>query len=297
MSTTIFRDEAARERLEHWYQRFLERIPVKTASTEIETSFGKTNLLTMGDPSKPPLVCLHSMMTSSAHLASELVALLDHFYIIAPDIPGQSVRGLPVRMPYTDDSHARWLQEILDGLSLQQVHLLGVSLGGFVARQFASAHPERVKSLVLIVPAGIVQGSLVKGFAKMAIPMIMYRIAPNEKRLRALVKHLITTWDDYWVGYLGDAFNDFTPNLKIPPLASTEELERLTMPCLVMGAEHDISFPGGKVIERVQAHIPGVQTELIRGSLHSPPTTPEFRKWLGERIGKHRQGGLYTVIE
>jgi pimeloyl-ACP methyl ester carboxylesterase len=55
------------------------------------------------------------------------------------------------------------------GLNLQQVHLLGVSLGGFVARQFASAHPGRVKSLVLIVPAGIVQGSLVKGFEKMAI--------------------------------------------------------------------------------------------------------------------------------
>jgi len=285
LENTVFKNDAARKRMEHWYRRFLERIPVKTGSTEIETSFGKTHLLTIGDSSNPPLVCLHSMMTSSAHLASELVALLDRFFIIAPDIPGQSVRGLPVRLSFTDNSHADWLGQVLDGLSLQQVHLLGVSLGGFVARQFASSHPERVKSLVLIVPAGIVQGSLVKGFAKMAIPMIMYRLSPNEKRRSALVKHLITTWDEDWVGYLGDAFNDFTPNLKIPPLASPEDLERLTMPCLVIGAEHDISFPGGKVIERVQAHIPGVQTELIRDSLHSPPTTPEFRKWLGERIG------------
>jgi 2-hydroxy-6-oxonona-2,4-dienedioate hydrolase len=98
---TIIKNKAARDRLERWYQRFLERIPVKTGSREIETSFGKTHLLTMGDPSKPPLVCLHSMMTSSAHLATELVALLDNFYIIAPDIPGQSVRGLPVRLPNT----------------------------------------------------------------------------------------------------------------------------------------------------------------------------------------------------
>lgn len=284
MSNKIFKNDDARKRMEDWYERFLERVDGKTNSIEISTSYGTNHILMTGDPSKTPLVCLHSMLTSSAHLVSELGTLLDRFYIIAPDLPGQSVRGLPIRLPYTDNSHAKWLWEILEALNLKQVYLLGVSLGGFVARQFASNNPERVKSLILIVPAGIVQGSLIKGFAKMALPMIMYKMRPTKKRLRKLVNHLITNWDEDWGRYLGDSFNDFTTNLKIPPLASDEELKKMTMPCLVIGAENDISFPGHKVIERSKKHIPNVETELIRNSRHCPPTTPEFRNWLGARV-------------
>lgn len=267
-----------------WYQRFLERVDSKTDSVEVSTSNGTNHVLMVGDSSNPPLVCLHSMMTSSAHLAAELEALIDRFYLILPDLPGQSVRGLPVHLSYKDESHAQWLLEIFDVLNLHAVPLLGVSLGGFVARQFASSYPERVTSLILIVPAGIVQGSLVKGFTKMAWPMMMYKIRPTEKRLRKLVSHLMTTWDEEWARYLGDSFNDFATNLKIPPVASDKELENLSIPCLVIGAEHDISFPGDKVIERAETLIPKVETELIKESKHSPPTTSQFRQWLGERV-------------
>lgn len=224
------------------------------------------------------------MLTGSAHILSELTVLADDFYIIAPDLPGQSAKGIPMQLSYNDDSHARWLGDILDGMNLTCTHLLGVSLGGFVARQFASQNPERVKSLSLLVPAGIAQGSLIKGFSKMAIPMMRYKFHPNEKNLRKLVKNLITTWDDDWAAYLGDAFNDFSLNLKIPPLASDDELRRLTMPCLVIGTNNDISFPGNQVIARVQDMIETIETELISNSNHAPPTTPEFRIWLAERL-------------
>lgn len=284
MNHSIFKNEAAKERMEDWYGQFLKRAGIPTESKNVSTSYGVNHVLTAGDPSGPPLVCLHSMMTGSAHLLSEIALLAENFYLIAPDLPGQSVKGLSVHLPYKDNSHAKWLEEILEGLGLQKVHLLGVSLGGFVARQFASEHPGRVLSLTLIVPAGIVQGSLVKGFTKMALPMMRYKARPSEKNLKRLVENLITTWDDDWAHYLGDAFNDFRPNLKIPPLASGQELQRLTMPCLVMGAEEDISFPGRELIARVKEQIPHVQTELLKNSRHSPPTTPEFRQWLTERI-------------
>lgn len=212
METKIFKNESAKKRLNEWYQRFLDRAGVQSESIEVSTSYGKNHVLTIGDSSNTPLVCLHSMLTSSAHLASELALLSDEFYIIAPDLPGQSVKGLPIRLSYKDHSHARWLKEILDGLNLQNVHLLGVSLG--------------------------------------------------------------------------DSFNDFTSNLKIPPLASDEELKRLTMPYLIIGAENDISFPGKDVITRSENQILNIETELIKNSKHSPPTTPEFRSWLDIRVKK-----------
>ncbi|WP_133120213.1 alpha/beta fold hydrolase [Rhodohalobacter barkolensis] len=284
MNTRIFKSDSARERMNEWYQQFLDRVNVPSNVEEVSTTYGKNHVLTIGDHSKTPLVCLHTMLTSSAHIISELALLSDQFYIIAPDLPGQSVKGLPIHLSYKDHSHSEWLKEILDGLNLQESNLLGVSLGGFVARQFASEYPERVLSLTLIVPAGIVRGSLIKGFSKMALPMMMYKMRPGEKNLRRLVKNLITTWDEDWANYLGDAFLDFIPNIKIPPLASDEELQNLTMPCLVIGAENDISFPGNEIIIRVKNQIPNVETEFLKSSNHSPPTTPEFRSWLNKRV-------------
>jgi 2-hydroxy-6-oxonona-2,4-dienedioate hydrolase len=283
MKSNIFKDEKARQRLEEWYLKFLDRAKIQTESIEISTSFGKNHVLTAGDPSKPPLVCLHSMLTGSAHLVSELGSLAGNFYLIVPDLPGQSVRGLPMRLSYTDDSHSKWLKEILDGLHITRTHLLGVSLGGFIARQFASNQPEMVQSLILIVPAGIAQGSVLKGLTKMALPMMMYKMSPTENRLRKLAGYLLTTWDEDWARYLGDSFNDFIPHFKIPPLATDDELRSLTMPCLVVAADRDISFPGEQVIERAENHIPAIESELINGR-HSPPTTPEFQVWLGSRV-------------
>jgi pimeloyl-ACP methyl ester carboxylesterase len=284
MEHPLLKSDDARTRLESWYQRFLDRVEGPVESRTVSTTHGPNHVLMGGDPSHPPLVALHAMMTSSAHLLSELGPLLDRFYIIAPDLPGQSVRGLPTHLPYDDLAHVDWLREVLDALDVHETHIFGVSLGGFVARQFATAHPERVRQLILLVPAGIVQGSVLKGLLKMAVPMLMYKIRPTEKRLRALVDPLLTTWDDDWAHYLGDAFNDFVLRRDIPPVASDAELNALSVPCLVMAAEHDISFPGGPLIERARSHIPNVETELLRDSRHSPPTTDAFRTWMADRI-------------
>lgn len=289
MGTPVFKSDAAKARLQRWYDRFMAKIDVQNESKVVETSFGSSHVLAAGDPSKPPMVCLHAMLTSSAHLLSELSLLARDYYLLAPDIPGQSVKGIPTRLSYTDDSHARWLREVVDGLKLSSFDLLGVSLGGFVSRQFATEYPERVKSLTLIVPAGIVQGSLVSGFSKMAWPMMKFRMNQSEKNLRGLLEHLVTTWDDDWSHYIGDSFLDFNPNMKIPPLATDVELSKLTMPVLVVATEHDISFPGEAVIDRLQGKIPNLQTELLKGAKHSPPTTPEFREWLYVLVSKHTE--------
>jgi pimeloyl-ACP methyl ester carboxylesterase len=284
MSVSIFKNEESKNRIEQWYLKFLEKVRIPVRSVHVETSYGESNVLLAGDDSKPPMVCLHSMLTGSALLLSEIEALSEKYYLILPDIPGLSARGLNLHLSYTTDDHSIWLDEILITLNIDKAIFLGVSLGGFVCRQFATNNPEKVEKLILIVPAGIVQGSVPKGLVKLAFPMIRYKIIPNEKNLRKLVMNLITTWDEDWAYYMGDAFNDFKPNLKIPPLATDEELNKISAPLLLIAAEFDISFPGQLLIDRVKEQIPDAECELIKDSRHSPPTTPEFRNWLKERI-------------
>ena len=51
--------------------------------------------------------------------------------------------------------YVRHCQELFDALGLRQLHLVGASLGGRLAAEFAIVHPQRLRSLVLVAPAGI----------------------------------------------------------------------------------------------------------------------------------------------
>lgn len=284
MPPVTWRDDAGRQRLDRWFVHFMHRIPAPVESREVPTRYGATHVLIAGRPDGPPLVVLHAMRTGSAFLVSELVPLLDRFRVIAPDQPGQSVRGPQVRLRLDDDSHAQWLLDVCDGFGLGAIDLLGVSWGGFIARQTASVAPQRIRRLALLVPAGVANGSHWTGLVKMALPLLRYRLRPSERALRRLLEPLFTTWDDGWAGYTGTAVLDMPFDMRIPPLATDAELRRLTMPVLVLGAAEDISFPGGAVVRRMCDLVPHAQGEVIAHSRHCPPTTPEFRQWLAGRL-------------
>lgn len=107
----IFRSEQGKVRLEGWYDRFLSRIPAPVVRREISTVHGPSHVLLAGDEANPPLVCLHGALASSAHILSELGPLSDRFRIIAPDLPGQSVRGPRIRLPL----HRRFPRPLVAG--------------------------------------------------------------------------------------------------------------------------------------------------------------------------------------
>lgn len=71
-----------------------------------------------------------------------------------PNIPllaGMRALGLPVRAPYTLDDMARDALGLLDGLSIEKVHLVGASMGGMIAQIFAARFPARTLSLTSIM--------------------------------------------------------------------------------------------------------------------------------------------------
>ncbi|MEM9702762.1 MAG: alpha/beta fold hydrolase [Planctomycetota bacterium] len=285
-SHTVWRDEPARERLEAWFERFRDKIPGPTESRQVETQLGSSHVLLTGPSDAPPIVCLHAMRTGSAHLLSELGPLSEQFRLVAPDLPGQSVRGPQTRPSLKDASLAEWLLEILDGLKLGSVNLFGVSWGGFVARQTASTAPDRVRRLALLVPAGIANGSHWTGLTRMAWPLLRYRLRSTEENLRRFLDPLLTTWDDDWARFMGEGIRDMPFDPRIPPLAADAELARLTMPVLTVAAADDISFPGESVVRRIKQAVPHADAESLPDCKHCPPTTPAFRETLSHRLAR-----------
>ncbi len=77
-------------------------------------------------------------------------SLAKNYRVITPDNRGSGSTQVP-----DDDGDRRPARlagdilELLDGLGLERVHLLGASMGGMVVQEFALAHPERLASLII----------------------------------------------------------------------------------------------------------------------------------------------------
>jgi 2-hydroxy-6-oxonona-2,4-dienedioate hydrolase len=102
----------------------------------------------------PPLVLMHG---TGGHLEAYLrniSELARDFRVIAFDFVGHGYSAAPDE-PYTIQTYSDHLLALLDALGIEQAHLSGESLGGWVAAWFAAAHPERVDRLVLVCPGNI----------------------------------------------------------------------------------------------------------------------------------------------
>ena len=108
------------------------------------------------------------------------------------------MQGISKRLSYKDDNYVKWFAEIEEGLGIPKIDLLGISLGGFIAHRYASVNPDKVNKLALIVPAGIVQASVLKGIMSMIVPMLKYKFNPTKKNLKELTGHLLSNWDEDW---------------------------------------------------------------------------------------------------
>jgi pimeloyl-ACP methyl ester carboxylesterase len=100
--------------------------------------------------SGPPLVMLHGATSSGRdNFAAQFLTLASLFTVHVPDARGHA----GTRWDAADGYRAEWLvadlAAFLDELGLDDVHLLGFSMGGMTALTFAVRHPERVRSLVV----------------------------------------------------------------------------------------------------------------------------------------------------
>src|ERR1700730_15405636 len=79
--------------------------------------------------------------------------------LVIPDRPGY---GLTYRVDYRKVDFRRdaagWMLDLVEGLDAEKIDLVGASMGGFFAMAFATAHPQRVRRLILLgAPAGLVR--------------------------------------------------------------------------------------------------------------------------------------------
>lgn len=282
--SVLFVNEAAKAKVASWYESFRDGLRGDVESRQLDTPQGTTHVLSTGPKHAPPLVCLHGALASSAHVLPELGSLVERYRVHAVDVIGQSVMSADARLSLNDDSYGHWVAAVYRGLGLERAALLGVSWGGYAALRAAVVAPQLISSLILVVPAGIVSGPAWDGFAKLALPILQYRLSPTEKRLSRVCDALFTSPDERWQGYFADALKSYRMDARIPPLMRPEQLQGYRGKSLIFGAEHDISFPGRPLLERARVLLPRAELELLNDCKHCPPFQDEFRVRLAARV-------------
>ena len=108
----------------------------------------------LGGGKGPVLLLIHGMAGSSENWRDVVEPLAGRHTVIAPDLPGH---GLSAGGPgdYSLGSLASGLRDLLLALGHERATLVGHSLGGGIAMQFAYQFPEMIERLVLVSSGGL----------------------------------------------------------------------------------------------------------------------------------------------
>ncbi|MET7745457.1 alpha/beta hydrolase [Streptomyces sp. NPDC005385] len=102
----------------------------------------------------PALVLIHGIGDSSATWADLIPDLARSHTVIAPDLLGHGASDKP-RADYSVAAYANGVRDLLTTLDIESATLVGHSLGGGVAMQFAYQFPERTERLILVSAGGV----------------------------------------------------------------------------------------------------------------------------------------------
>ncbi len=102
----------------------------------------------------PGIVLIHGVAGRAAQWDQTVQLLAEHHMVVAPDLLGHGDSAKP-RGDYSLGAHASGIRDLLIALNMERASVVGHSLGGGIAMQFAYQFPERCERLVLVSSGGL----------------------------------------------------------------------------------------------------------------------------------------------
>ncbi|PIV23808.1 MAG: 3-oxoadipate enol-lactonase [Deltaproteobacteria bacterium CG_4_8_14_3_um_filter_45_9] len=202
-----------------------------------------------GKKGAPVVVLSHSLNSSLLMWNPQMEALNPHFQVLRYDIRGHGGSDTPSGA-YTLELLGEDVIGLLDALSINKVHFVGLSMGGMIGQSLALNYVHRLRSLALCDTASIIpqeaqpiwqeriEKTLDKGMASQVDETMARWFTPsflkqNPPMLDLIRKQILAT---PVVGYLGCAE-------AIRRLNYLDRLSEIKMPTLIMVGEDDPGTP------------------------------------------------------
>jgi pimeloyl-ACP methyl ester carboxylesterase len=153
--TTIWKTAAGGEAVRARYKPFLAYWPQPAEQLRVPTRQGETFVIAHGKADGPAVLMLHGSASNAIVWARDAAVLGRHCRVFAIDVIGEPGFSAESRPPLASDAYVGWLDDVMAGLGIQSAAIVGISLGGWLALEYATNRPERVSALVLLCPGGV----------------------------------------------------------------------------------------------------------------------------------------------
>jgi len=237
---------------------------------------------------EPVFVLLHGFGASLYSWHAVVEPLSRYGMVIAYDRPAFGLTERPMEWtgqnPYGPEAQVDLLLGLMDHFGVQQAILVGNSAGGTISMQFALAHPERVRALILVDPAVYAGG----GSPAWMRPLLR---TPQMRRLGPLFIRKIQEWGPEMIKTAWHDPSKITPDVlegyKKPLLTEnwdralwemtlathdtglTNHLNELTLPILVITGDDDRIVPTEQSV-RLAGALPNATLVVIQDAGHVP---------------------------
>ncbi|MEQ9307515.1 MAG: hypothetical protein RJQ14_26630, partial [Marinoscillum sp.] len=181
----------------------------------------------------------------------------------------QPNKSAETRLSMKDTSYGKWMNEVIAELNIESVTMAGFSFGGLVILKTLEHDESKVIKVYLSAPAYIVNGNPLKALFKVFIPMKRYIKTKKAKYVERFLSHLFTDRDEFAINYLSKVFLEFKMDFTPVPVIDSKKAARIQIPINIFAAQHDVLFPGKKMLKRAKRIFPSLKaSELIADSKH-----------------------------
>lgn len=246
----------------------------------IKLASGETHYKLQGNPDGHLVVLIHGGGITGLEVWNKNVEYLaaNGYQVLTYDLYG---RGYSDRIPgaYTPELLLNQLNELTTALSLpDSVAIISMSMGSMVALDFATQHPDKVKSLVMIDPAitgdyrpnPLLKYPVVSDFL---MTLYWYPRAVENQRKEFVDSNVFSSYSkrlEYFMNFEGYKHMNYSTWMHTLNQNKSDELANLkTNPVVLLYGDHDPYFSASHA-EKLKTILPRIEITSIADSGHMP---------------------------
>ncbi|MDR2119257.1 MAG: alpha/beta hydrolase [Tannerella sp.] len=257
-TSRLYKSREGRHILHNLYRANLLSIDVPVTERMVETRFGDTHVVLYGNPDGKPVLTFYGKNAINPLIVSPLIRGLDttRLRLIVPDPPGCIGFSAERRAPLSDREYGEWAAQVMNGLKLSSVAVLGYSFGAMMALRLCTTSLLRAERLLLVTPSSVVRTSSSK-IAKLMQPDCKNNERPlPEPAVRKMLAPVMP--------FHHDALTEMARTILLHAKIEKEgkkpvrksKLKKFKAPVYIVAEESDYLFPGRKLIRRAKKIFP-----------------------------------------
>lgn len=271
MSDPVWGSAQTADEIATQYKAVLDRWPVARTELNLPTCQGDTFVIACGPEGAPPVLLLHGSQANSAAWMPDVALWSQKYRLFAIDMIGEAGLSARVRPDLAGEVHALWLDDVLAGLGISRAAFVGMSLGGWLALDYAARRPQAVQALALICPGGIGRQ---KNFLLKALPLLL--MGPGGRRkMRELVfgpaPEILPLALQPFAALMDTIGKAIKPRVVAMPRLTDAQLQSLAMPILTIIGGRDVLLDSTDTRGRLQRTVPQAEICFLEDGYHFLP--------------------------